>query len=163
MKNRTKHFKYSSIVTWLALLSLVASMFTGIITGDTASAQSNASSLDHSARKSADRVSPDLRERAQGAKNLGLDETVKIILQVKGPLTARLNGVLNRNGVHIKATFQQFNSYAVELPMSVISELETYSEVLYVSLDKEMKSLGHLSLTTGADAVRTQTVTSPLG
>jgi serine protease AprX len=35
--------------------------------------------------------------------------------------------------------------------------------VLYVSLDKEVKSLGHVSLTTGADAVRTQTVTSPSG
>ena len=33
--------------------------------------------------------------------------------------------------------------------------------MLYVSLDKQMKSLGHVSQTTGADAVRTQTTPTP--
>ena len=95
MKPRTKHFKYSNIATWLALFSLVLSTFTGIIVGDEASAQNLGASSDHAARQSASRVSPDLRERAIGARNRGKDETVKIILQVKGPLTGNLNGILN--------------------------------------------------------------------
>jgi serine protease AprX len=49
----------------------------------------------------------------------------------------------------------------VELPASVVDQLSSYSEVSYVSLEKEVKPLGgHLSHTTGADAVRSM---APIG
>src|ERR1700674_3756956 len=73
---RAKNFKCKNIVTWLALFSLVLSMFTGIISGVTASAQNNTSennqsNSDDQAHKSADKVSTDLREQAQQSQDSG--------------------------------------------------------------------------------------------
>ena len=79
--NKTKHNKYTKIVTWLALFSLVATMFTGLIIGTTASAKNkmskdNEAKSDRQARKSAGRVSPDLKERGQRAKARELETEI---------------------------------------------------------------------------------------
>src|ERR687885_2659549 len=98
------------------------------------------------------KVSPDLR--GDGA-NL-----VRVILQLDGKPSGKLNALLNRNGVHVRASFNNLNAHAVELPQNVVDELASFPEVAYVSADRQTQSLGHVSLTTGADAVRQQTKTT---
>ncbi|MFN2452690.1 MAG: S8 family peptidase [Pyrinomonadaceae bacterium] len=114
--------------------------------------QSNAQSLSHPAASQtpADKVSPDLREQQRGRKER--DEQISVILQLNAPASGQLNALLNRNGVHIKGRFEQLNSYALELPASVVEELTAFEEVLSISSEQQVKSLGHLSQTTGADA-----------
>src|SRR2546421_11892200 len=97
------------------------------------------------------KVSPDLQGKSAGSS------LVRVILQLNGKPTGQLNALLNRNGVHVRASFSNFNAQAVELPANVVDELASFSEVAYVSVDRQTQSLGHVSLTTGADAVRRQT------
>ena len=68
-----------------------------------------------------------------------------------------LSALLKRNGVRVKAQFRNFGSLAVELPASVVEELASFEEVDFLSQDAKVHAQGHLSLTTGADAVRQQT------
>ena len=85
------------------------------------------------------------------------DDQVSIILQVGNTVSGPLKSLLNRNGVHVNKQFKNFNSYAIELPLSAVAELAEFDEVSFVSLDEEVLSLGHVSSTTGADDVRSQT------
>src|SRR4051812_33577587 len=61
------------------------------------------------------KVSPDLRKAGNA--------TVKVILQLDGKPTGKLNALLNRNGVHVKRSFLNFGAMSVELPASVVAEL----------------------------------------
>lgn len=102
-----------------------------------------------------DKVSPDLRERLQHGQSV--DETISVILQLNGHVPGQLNALLNRNGIHVKAQFEAFNSMAVDLPLSVVDELALYDEVEFVSGDSPIESFGHVTNTTGAEMVRAQT------
>ena len=53
--------------------------------------------------------------------------------------------------------FRNLNLNAVELPASLVEELAASEDVSYISLDKEVRASGHISFTTGAEAVRAQT------
>ncbi len=101
------------------------------------------------------KVSSALREQAQDAKT-GQDK-IATILQLNGQPSRGLNALLNRNGVRVKAQFRNFSSLAVELPVSAVEELASFKEVNFLSQDAKVQAQGHLSLTTGADAVRQQT------
>src|SRR5206468_5102635 len=70
---------------------------------------------------------------------------------------------LRRNGIRVRQVFRNFEARAIELPASVVEELAAFDEVSYISEDSEVKTLGHVSATTGADAVRQQTKTGLLG
>ncbi|MDQ3745466.1 MAG: S8 family serine peptidase, partial [Acidobacteriota bacterium] len=144
--------KRSPLVPWLTALSLLLCLCLSIMVTDRAHAGGQSG---QGGGKSA-KVSPDLR----GGSDASL---VKVILQLSGKPSGQLNALLNRNGVHVRAHFQSFNSYAVELPADVVDELASFDEVSYVSLDRQTQSFGHITLTTGADAVRQQTTTSLLG
>src|SRR5204863_9872770 len=74
-----------------------------------------------------------------------------LILQLNDQPSGQLNALLNRDGVHVKAHFENFNSQAVELPLGVLDELAAYPEVEFISADQQVVSLGHLSVTTGSD------------
>ena len=52
--------------------------------------------------------------------------------------------------------FSRFNVASVELPAEALDALAELPEVRYISKDRTTRLLGHVSLTTGADAVRTQ-------
>jgi len=128
----------------LALSSLGGQLF---VTGVAASVDQNAK---------ADKVAADLRGRVSASSA----ETVSVILQLNGPVSGRLNALLNRNGIHVKKVFKNFNSSAVELPVSLVDELASFDEVQFVSLDEQISSMGHVSSTTGADDVRTQSTSN---
>src|ERR1051325_4128367 len=103
-----------------------------------------------------DKVSSDLR----GRLSAGNSETLTIILQLNGPVSGRLNGLLNSNGVHVKQVFKNFNSSLVEIPASIINDIASYPEVEFLTLDSQIAAMGHVSSTTGADDVRNQTTSS---
>src|SRR5205085_1762088 len=106
----------------------------------------------NSRQAKAEKVSPDLRARQRNAR--AGDDSVSVILQLNDEPSGQLNALLNRDGVHVKAHFENFNSQAVELPLSAVEELAAYPEVEFVSADQQVVSLGHLSVTTGSDMNR---------
>src|SRR6266550_717905 len=144
-----KRTKLFTILTFTACLMLALSMLGGrlFVTNVEASNNPDANS---------DKVANNLRRHVSA----GSTETVNVILQLNGPVSGRLNALLNSNGIHVKQLFKNFNSSAVELPAGVIAELASYDEVQFISLDNQIVSMGHVSSTTGADDVRTQTTTS---
>src|SRR5258708_11129959 len=150
--------RLSRLVTWCITASLLLSATFGIMVCDRASAKSRDNRDDNNDSRNADKVSPDLRTRVrhahQRSQENNNDEDVKVILQFNGPASAGLVALLSRNGVHVRKHFNNFNSHMVELPASVVEELASFPEVRCVSLDAEVKSFGHVSLTTGADAAR---------
>ena len=142
-KIQRSRIKRSRTVTWLTCLSLVLSLSGGIVVSDGASAQS----LGKPAK-----VSSDLLAKAHSITNA---DRVKVILQLSAPMSGDLNALLNSNGVHVRKTFKNLNAHAVEMPASIVDSVAAFDEVAFVSLDRPTQSMGHLSATTGADAVRT--------
>jgi energy-converting hydrogenase Eha subunit F len=137
--------KISPTLTFTACLVLTLSLLGGLTF-----TREVAASVEQTAKS--DKISPSLR----GHVSAGSGETVSVILQLNGVASGRLNALLNRNGIHIKQLFKNFNSSVVELPANVVDELAAYDEVSFVSLDDQIISMGHVSSTTGADDVRTQ-------
>ncbi|MBA3805236.1 MAG: S8 family peptidase, partial [Acidobacteria bacterium] len=133
---------------WFTSLTLLVALCAGIaLSENTGRAQSIQLPAAH-----AHKLSFDLNEQAQGAGRL------EVILQLNSKPSGSLNALLNRNGVHVRAQFRNFNSYAIELPASAIEELSSFNEVAHISLNNRIESFGHVSSTTGADAVRTAAI-----
>jgi serine protease AprX len=83
------------------------------------------------------------------------DSLVKVILQLNENPSGQLNALLASNGVKIRKHFNNLNSFALELPYSVVNVLSTFPEVAFISLDSEVMTLGgHVAHTTGTDNVR---------
>jgi subtilisin family serine protease len=140
-------------MTWITTLTLVISLFSGIILTDRAHAASKGKKTDETEQPVKHRkVAEDLSERARGAIR---QETVNVILQLNGPISVQLAALLRSNGVKVKKQFATLNSLAVELPTSVVESLDQFDEVEFVSTDSEIRSFGgHVAHTTGADNVR---------
>src|SRR5207245_9644767 len=124
-----------------------------IISDDVAQSSKLGTSADDS--QSDNKVGPELLAKLYAARS---GETIPVILQLNAKPTGQLNALLNRNGIHVKRYFDQFNSYAVELPASVVDELALYDEVEFLSHDAPVAALGgHIANTTGANLVLQQT------
>ncbi|MDQ3918141.1 MAG: S8 family serine peptidase, partial [Acidobacteriota bacterium] len=91
------------------------------------------------------------------------DRRVGVVLQLNGKPSGKLNSLLSRAGVHVRAHLKALDAVTVELPASMVDELASFSEVEFVSADAEVASFGHVSATTGTDLVRTQTTKTLLG
>src|ERR1043166_4449319 len=98
------------------------------------------------------KVSSDLSAKAH---SLTSADTVKVIVQLRAPISGSLNSLLNSNSVHVRKVFQNLGASAVDMPAYLVDTVASYSEVSFVSYDRPAQSMGHLSATTGADAVRT--------
>ncbi|HEY8203556.1 MAG TPA: hypothetical protein VIF81_02425, partial [Pyrinomonadaceae bacterium] len=136
--------RYSRLIVLLTCLSLVMSLCVGIMVSDKANAQSLGSGKP--------KGSPDLRAKAQSTANT---EMVNVIVQLRAPMSSELNSLLNSNGVHVRKTFEKLGAHLVEMPAALFDAVAAFDEVAYISLDRPTLSMGHLSATTGADAVRT--------
>src|SRR5215471_19135311 len=142
--------KPSPVTAWLTSLCLVASLVTGIMVSSSTHAKTSNPRKDVPHAKFAS----DLREKAHGARSADL---VRVILQLKGSMSGPLNAFLNQGGVHgSKKFFNNLNAHVIEIPASWVDALSAFDEVAYISLDRPTQSMGHLSLTTGADIVRGQ-------
>src|SRR5436190_9964242 len=64
------------------------------------------------------KISVELRSRVRD--NPSSNESVRIILQLSDNPSGRLNALLNRNGVHVRAHFRRLSSMVVDLPSGVV-------------------------------------------
>ena len=147
-----KIIKRSPALTRFIIFLLLTCLCVGPLTSGNTMAQTG------SAAKS--KISPDLRERVRNARS---GERVNVIIQSNGTWNRTLDSLLKNYGGRITRQFQNINPRVVNLPAGAVESLTTRSEVRYISLDRDIRSLGHISSTSGADAVRTQNSNSLLG
>ena len=104
------------------------------------------------------KLSPDLKTKLNDSSV----DRVKIVLQFNAAPSAQTIEILGRAGVLInpKDKFDKLESRTVELPKSLVVELAAQNEMNFASSNREVRSLGHLSSTTGADLARGLTGTS---
>src|SRR4051812_19268299 len=142
--------KHSPLVAWLITLSLVFSLSAGIMIGDNAnvSAAPKGSNGSHKGNK----ISSDLRGKIKKAKQNGC---VKIIVDPSGDWNTTLDSLVSKKGGKVSRSFKNFKAHSVCLPASTIEDLANDPAVDYVSLDRDVQTFGHISLTTGTDAART--------
>src|SRR5215217_1895990 len=154
-----KSMKLSLAASLLIIGGLIVSLcLSGLVTSSV-SAESNPAQRASSRRKD-EKMSDTLRGR--NAKPSASDEIVQVIIQLNSSPTGRLNALLQRNGVHVKDDFKELKSFSVDLPLSVVSELADFSEVHFISEDREVQMTGHVEKTTGAAFMRTQSGNSGL-
>ncbi|HYO90818.1 MAG TPA: S8 family serine peptidase, partial [Pyrinomonadaceae bacterium] len=133
-----KRIKRSRFITWVALAALLLAGSSGMMMTQSAQAQS--------LLQPGDKMSSDLKG-ASGSK-------VNVIIQPNGAWSSGLSTAIKSNNGMVKKQFTNIKARVVELPPAAVEALASRSDVQYVSLDRSVKSMGHVSLTTGADAVR---------
>ena len=140
-----KKVNSSTTVVLLTCLSLGIPFFTTLLVNERPSA---ASTL-HSDKPN--KESSDLREQAAQSQT---DGTLRVILQLKAPMSSQLRALLNSSGGRVKSNFKNLNAQSLEIPANILDIVAAFDEVLFISPNRETGSLGHLSATTGADMLR---------
>jgi subtilisin family serine protease len=144
----------SRVATLLALFSILVQPCAGTSAGAAPGANKAKASAP------AAKVSHKLRDRLRRPGDS--TQTAEVILQLRGKPSGRLNALLNRAGVHVRARHESFDTLALELPLGVVDELSSFDEVHFVSTDENVVSTGHVTTTTGAEAVRNSGLISGL-
>jgi len=106
------------------------------------------------------KVSPDLAEFARGPQ---ASARVPVIIQLKDSAPDEIESVLPSYGGRLTHRFRTLSTIAVELPARAVEALAGRTNVRFVSLDRQNIPFGHVSLTTGADAVRVTNGTNTVG
>ncbi|MDQ3819755.1 MAG: S8 family serine peptidase, partial [Acidobacteriota bacterium] len=119
-----------------------------------------ARALSATASSQANRDAADLHKKAA---SVTADDRVSVIIQPNGPWGGALDYALQQYGASDVKQFKNFNFRVAKLPAKAAAALALRRDVAYVSLDREIKTLGHVSLTTGADAVRVGAGTTTSG
>jgi subtilisin family serine protease len=97
------------------------------------------------------KLSPDLRQLTEGARST---DRVGVILQTADLNDPKLASLFSRYGVEINSRMAQLGTMRVEVPAGALKELAASGATRYLSPDRDVRSLGHVTLTTGTDAVR---------
>ncbi|HEV7902943.1 MAG TPA: S8 family serine peptidase, partial [Pyrinomonadaceae bacterium] len=105
----------------------------------------------NSLKEKKEKVAGDLREKIGKSKN---GENVKIIVQPSGAWNQSLDSDINYHNGNTTRKYSHFSARALTLPAPAVQALADRADVEYISLDREVKQLGHVTLTTGADAAR---------
>ncbi|MDQ3817691.1 MAG: S8 family serine peptidase, partial [Acidobacteriota bacterium] len=142
-----KKSKLNKFVSWLVCLAILLSLNMGIIVSGAPAPQNNKGKVVTPAK-----ISADLHKAVKGPNADA--KSVNVIIQLSAPASGPLKALLNSSGVHVKGSYKNLRMLAVEMPANVVEQLAVFSEVDYVSPDRAVHSLGLLSATTGADAVR---------
>jgi serine protease AprX len=106
---------------------------------------------DETASVAGDKLSPDLRELTGGAAK---GARVGVILQADDLKNPELASLFRRYGVEVKSRMDQIGAMRVELPAAALEKLAKSGATNYLSPDRAMLTLGHVTATTGTDAVR---------
>jgi subtilisin family serine protease len=101
-----------------------------------------------------DKLSDELRRVASEGDTAG--RTKHVILQVEDTKSAELHELLRENGIEIGAEMARLGALKVELPVDAIAALARSGATRYLSLDKEVRVLGHIERTTGTAEMRSQ-------
>src|SRR5437016_4872856 len=99
------------------------------------------------------KISPDLTERVRGGQGLS---RANVIIQFNEGASHQLDSFLINNGATVTRRLDKLNVSVVALPLNAVQALATHREVRYISADRPLASLGHVSNTTGTEAVRVQ-------
>ncbi|MDT5158364.1 MAG: serine protease AprX [Acidobacteriota bacterium] len=107
---------------------------------------------DETATVEGDKLSPELREMVAGAKPGG--KRVSVIMQADDLQNPQLEATLRRYGVKVDSRMIQFGALRVDVPLKALTELASNGATNYISPDRRMLTFGHVTATTGTDAVR---------
>jgi subtilisin family serine protease len=139
-------FKLKRLTAWLMIPALLL-----LPPGGAASSGGRSGRGRDETPRHASKVSADLREHARRA---GGGQRVTAIVQPKGEWNDEHEGAIVAHGARVKKRHEHLSERVVELPASAVEALAARDDIEYVSADREMRALGHVSLTTGADAAR---------
>jgi subtilisin family serine protease len=95
------------------------------------------------------KVASDLHDRVNKSH---AGDRVSVIVQPAGSWSGALDTTLRGAGANVKGSFKNFAAHSVEMNASDVEALAERDDVAYVSPDRDVQLLGHVSLTTGADA-----------
>ncbi|HMF55691.1 MAG TPA: S8 family peptidase, partial [Pyrinomonadaceae bacterium] len=147
---RNRH--YYRAAAWFTLLALLAS----IAPRGAAAGWREREPASSSAIK---KISPDLRAKLDNPQP---GERINVIIQFNESNLAP-DALLYSLGAGGLRKLHVLNANVLSLPLAAVTALATRSEVRYISLDRQTVAAGHVTTTTGADAVRVQTSLSLLG
>src|ERR1051326_4820515 len=94
-----------------------------------------------------DKVSPLMK-----SSNHSTDETVTVILTLNGPRSGRLNALLAQSGVQERREMKELGTLSVTVPYGMVDELASLPEVAHISTNEVVRTMGHVTSTTGAEA-----------
>jgi len=149
---RSFQFKYARLVSYAAIFTLVLFSAVPRTSGQLLNLSQPLATVTQLVK-----VSTDL----SGLLVSPTSARVKVIVQLNGPLTFTLKTLILAIGGQITDTYENFDTIAVNLPASSLLQLLTLPGVTYVSPDRAVAMMGHLSATTGADAARNASLLSP--
>src|SRR5258708_6554421 len=105
------------------------------------------------------KCSRDLMEKVNNGHG---SELVRVIIQ-PAATSDTLDSTIEQSGGSSIRQFQNSRVRVATLPANAALALSARSDVSYVSLNREVRTLGHVSATSGADAVRTTSGTTTSG
>ena len=95
-----------------------------------------------------DKVCPLLKSNRHRA-----DQTVTVIVTLNEPKSGLLNAFMNRTGVQQRQEMKKLGVFSLSLPFGMVAELASFPEISSI-LNETVRSFGHLSTTSGADAAK---------
>jgi subtilisin family serine protease len=143
----------SRITAWIALF-LTLTLLPGLLFTHHARAESDAKP------KPAKKISAEVLRKVNGGQ--GTDR-VRVIVQPRAGWTADLDRAVEDSNATNRRQFLNFGFRVISVPASAAAALASREDVAYISLNREVRTLGHVSLTTGADAVRETNGTNTSG
>src|SRR6185369_8142662 len=130
-------------VKWISLL-LTATLLCGSL------------SFNHFTK--AQTVAPASKKVAHDLARLAADHSantrVRVVIQFSSDPDPAYDSILAANEPRERRSFPNLNTQTLEIPVRAVEALVNRPEVSFISLDQEVGSFGHVSLTTGADAAR---------
>src|ERR671927_81968 len=79
---------------------------------------------------------------------------VRVIIQPASPSDTSIDSTIEYSGGSNLRKFKNFAVRVATLPAQAAANLASRSDVAYVSLNRDVRPMGHLSRTTGADQIR---------
>lgn len=99
-----------------------------------------------------DKIAPDLRALIASSDR---NRSVTVILQSDDIENPDLQRHLANNDIQISGRADELGMLVVEMPARIAEEVAALRSVRHLSLDRELKTLGHIEKTTGASIART--------
>src|SRR5205085_11609048 len=151
----------SRFVVWLTLLAFLSAPCAGMAQTDDPSAAYNENANVRVSMVQADKLASDLSATLQAAQP---NERVKVIVQFKGAPALQAEAVLaDSPTANVVRRFARLNARVLTLPANAVAALAARADVAYVGPDRPAAAFGHVTTTTGTEAVRTQTSLDLLG
>src|SRR5689334_19496045 len=97
------------------------------------------------------KVSKDILQKVASGKG---GDFVRVIIQPASQQDVSIDSTIEYSGGSNIRRFQNFAVRVATLPASAAVNLANRSDIAYVSLNREVRPMGHLSRTTGADQIR---------